>query len=53
MTLYQWVVYCAYDCVHGAKGQVLSKHETYAAAHKSLRKIDGIRGWLGIKEYHS
>jgi len=51
--MYQWVVYCAYDCAHGDRGQVLSKHETYAAAQKSLRKIDGNCGWVGIKEYHS
>ena len=51
--MYQWVVYCAYDCAHGDRGQVLSKHVTYAAAQKSLREIDGDCGWLGIKEYHS
>ena len=47
--LKEWRVVCAYDCVHGCRGYVVSSHDTYDRARRNLQKVDGNCGWLAIK----
>ena len=43
---YEWVVYAAYEHAGHEKGEIISKHKSYAAAEKKARN----NNFLGIRD---